>query len=375
LDSLLKSLLISISHIQALLKTFANSEYYSDDIEFEIYNTNLENFEKTISSDELTMPNELYALKGRQMILADLIEYILISRGSYSMASKKKEDKETYIRAIFYFVNMLMGFENITVDVGLRNKVLEELSSQISDISGEELYEELRKFRGKVGNKKGSEAPKKLDQYFDTLLPKTAGGLWHELLVNIFLIRGDYGYVIPLLLTQKLYGRDSHLVPPDFLLITKDKNIYGIEVGTKKEIQSGSFSLSTNIPTATIDTENSRTSDRCPICQKWIPFCDYTINTYSDFDKDIERAEVKCLKECNIFEEEDILNGKCNYTKYSRGETKKFTHQFTDNLHYHYRCVLNSLEEEERNKLIEAKDITAIKTHYPDYSGLEALKT
>ena len=90
----------------------------------------------------------------------------------------------------------------------------------------------------------------------------------------VFLIRTDIGYVIPLLLSQRLIGRKGSLIPPDFLVITYDKNLYGIEVGIKKEIQSGSFSLQSNIPTATIDTINSRSSDRCPICKRWIPFCE-----------------------------------------------------------------------------------------------------
>jgi hypothetical protein len=170
---------------------------------------------------------------------------------------------------------------------------------------------------------------------------------------------------------------DDHIVPPDFLIITSDKRIYGVEVGTKKEIQSGSFSLKTAIPTATIDTENSRTSDRCPICKRWIPFCPFVIETYSDLDKVIgKQEEVRCLKECTKYNPSEITMGKCHYTKYSRKQKKTlpFTHHvYATGHHYHYTCVLSKLSEDMREIVIEAEDSIALKTHYPYYSGLEVL--
>ncbi len=70
-------------------------------------------------------------------------------------------------------------------------------------VGSEELFEELVNFEGKVGlTDSESDASKQLNKYFDSILPKTAGGLWHELLVYIFMIRSNYGYVIPLLLTK-----------------------------------------------------------------------------------------------------------------------------------------------------------------------------
>ena len=124
------------------------------------------------------------------------------------------------------------------------------------------------------------------------------------------MLRNDLGVIVPLLLTQKFIGLSTVVVPPDFLIISKNKDIYGIEVGIKKEIQSGSFSLQTNIPTATIDTINSRVSDRCPICKKWITFCDKIIEDYSNVNLELgKNAKVKCLEYCTIFSEDEILNG------------------------------------------------------------------
>jgi len=187
------------------------------------------------------------------MILADFIEYIFLGRGYYAI--KKVEDKENFIKAILYFVNLLICYEEMTISDSLRKKYLKELAKNNFSIKKEEKYKELINFSGKIGlSEKDTDAPKKLNRYFDSFFPKTAGGLWHELLVYIFLLRNDIGYIIPLLLHQRILSGKKHIVPPDFLVITYEKDLYGIEVGTKKEIQSGTFSLQTNIPTATIDT-------------------------------------------------------------------------------------------------------------------------
>jgi len=272
-------------------------------------------------------------------------------------------------------VNILMCYETITVSDKLRRKVLEELGRKIPTIKDEDNCDELLKFRGDIGIS-GSKAETGLRRYFDKMLPKTAGGLWHELLVYIFLLRNDVGYIIPLLLTQRFIGYERNIVPPDFLILTHYKNIYGIEVGIKKEIQSGSFALQTNIPTATLDTINSRNSDRCPACSKWIQFCPHVINNYADFDKKIGNIQVKCLDECSVYSKEFILAGKCKYTKYSRkrAETKKHKHhKFANGYHYHYCCVLKRVEAQMKIKTINAEDATAIKTHFPYYTGLEEL--
>ncbi|ACV23978.1 hypothetical protein [Methanocaldococcus fervens] len=149
------------------------------------------------------------------MILADYIEYLFLGRGYYSV--KKKEDKSKFIKAILYFVNMLMRYDSLTVDVELRKKVLDELGRERPQITTEEEYERLKNFDGSVGLKKGeSDADDKLNRYFDTILPKTAGGLWHELLAYVFLLRNDVGYIVPLLLSQRLLSLEDHVVPPDF---------------------------------------------------------------------------------------------------------------------------------------------------------------
>lgn len=127
-----------------------------------------------------------------------------------------------------------------------------------------------------------------------------------------------------------------------------------------------------------MDTENSRTSDRCPICLRWIQFCPFVIEKYSDLDFKIEDPEVRCLDVCDRFSKEQISGGDCPYTKYSRGPTRREPrgmHQFADNLHYHYQCVLENLTGEERKIVIDSNDTIALKTHFPYYQGLENLNS
>ncbi|MCK4337207.1 MAG: hypothetical protein KAX11_04630, partial [Candidatus Aminicenantes bacterium] len=113
-----------------------------------------------------------------------------------------------------------------------------------------------------------------------------------------------------------------------------------------------------------------------PICKRWIPFCDFIISNYSDTEKEIKKAEIRCLEDCDLYSKEEISAGKCPYTKYSRNkaQTLEYTqHGYAGGLHYHYKCVLENVSEDIKNKMIEANDTVALKTHYPYYSGLEEL--
>ncbi len=380
MEEIFRKFRYSIGHLEILHQVFNKKANFLKDEELDCitYRENTKKFNKIVN--ELQLEDQLYSQYGRQMILADLIEYIYLGRGCYSMQQKSGEkqvqDKQLFVKLVLYLVNLLMTYETITVSKSLRSTFLKNLS-KIPGLKDEKYFGALLNHPGKIGlPKKITEGPSKLNDYFDTILPKTAGGLWHELLVFIFLLRNNIGYIIPLLLAQRLMSRDGYIIPPDFLIITYDKHIYGLEVGRKKEIQSGTFSLQTSIPTATVDTENSRNSDRCPICHRWIPFCDFVINKYSDFSYKIPKTEVRCLNECTLYSKGDIAKGSCPYTKYSRNTTKtrSYTqHQFADGLHYHYQCVLSNVQKSMKEQIILANDNIALKTHYPFYSGLDEL--
>lgn len=385
----------SILHLEILNDVFYDPVKHPDYVE--IY----DKLESLLNDHDKLFEKQLYGSKERQMILADIIEYIFNGRGYHFVTNAKKSKYKNhlseYIKMILYFVNLLMCYDSMTVDFESRRNFLERLESILPLDEDTNLFHALMEYEGKIAlpdkyvdfdyftdelierynlDNKDS-AKRKLSKYYDMLLPKTAGGLWHELLVYTFLIRYKLGYVIPLLLTQRfLHGGEKHLVPPDFLLLTDDKKIYGIEVGMKKEIQSGSFSLDSGIPTATINTIDSRSSDRCPICGKWILFCDQVINNYADLDFEINKSEIRCLNDCEYYDENDIINGFCPFTKYSRNraQTLEYTHhQFSNGYHYHYKCVLDTVDESMKNIIVENKDKIALKTHYPYYQGLESL--
>jgi hypothetical protein len=77
-----------------------------------------------------------------------------------------------------------------------------------------------------------------------------------------------------------------------------------------------------------------------------------------------------------VFNQEKIANGDCKYSKYSRKRAERLLHthhEFSNNYHYHYRCVLDSVSPETKQAIIDGKDSTAIKTHLPYYSGLNDL--
>jgi hypothetical protein len=381
MDELYKNFKYSIDHLATLHKTFVAEGNFSDNekLDYSIYRDNLAEFSHLAL--ELGIDKQLYDRDGRQMILSDIIEYIFLGRGYYAIESK--EEKQKFVQAIIRFVNLLMCYETMTISKNLRDKYLEKLVEKIPQIKDEEFFNELLNCNGNIGlplPQSASKEEKKINKYFDSLLPKTAGGLWHELIVYSFLLRNKIGHVIPLLLIQRIHSGESTLIPPDFLVISHDKRMYGIEVGTKQDIHKihiGTFSLQTAIPTATIDTINSRTSDRCPICKRWILFCDFAIKNYSNFDLKInkENFEIKCLSvNCGV-SKDDKLNGNCPYTKYSRSKIQSEfgNHDFATGLHYHYQCVLNNVSPQIRKKIIEAEDNTAIKTHFPYYSGIESL--
>ena len=381
MESLINKMRDALNHIKSLDDTFSDDQNYTtnEDVDVEaFYSKHKTKFEQLVG--DLEIEKELYGEEGRQMILADLIEYIFLGRGYYAISNTdSKEDKEKFIKCILHFVNMLICYEALTVDDNLRDNFLDSLEEAISSIEEENDFTDLKNYNGLVGVSGDDNAGRDLDKYFDSLLPKTAGGLWHELLAYIFMLRMDVGYILPLLLNQRLFSLDDHIVPPDFLIITKDKRVYGVEVGTKKEIQSGTFSLQTAIPTATLNTIDSRTSDRCPSCHNWIPLCDHVINEFSNLDKDIDdlpQGKIKCLEECEVYENDEIVNGECPYTKYRRQKRDTLDHSqhdYADNKHYHYRCVLNNVSDVMREEIIDAEDNTALVTHFPYYQGIEEL--
>lgn len=387
-----KSLSISAQHLVLLNQAFMERTNYSDEKDFEIYIENLQLVSDI--GDKIGLPEELYSYQDRQMKLADIIEYMFFSRGIFTLINNRnqliKQNIPYFLELIMRFVNLLMVYEIMTIDNKMRNAFLDTLSKGIKDVPMEEDFTSLRKWNKWVGLTE-KETPKGAPSaYFDSLLPKTAGGLWHEMLVYAFLLRFNVGYIFPLLLHQKVISLDQKLSPPDIIILHKKTNrYYGIEVGNLKERQSGGFMAPTGIPVIPLDTLNCRISDRCPTCKKWIGICPKVINDFSNCEYKIGRIEIRCLYDCDKYSLDEKLGGKCLYMKYY------------DKLHYHYRCLVNKEREGvisdiiskhriERSKLIEmiekkeknlpfepdnirSKKINYLITHYLWYPELSKL--
>ncbi|MFQ5602642.1 MAG: hypothetical protein ACE5HS_05185 [bacterium] len=387
-----EKLKILSEHLIILDNTFRSKSNYSLQRDYDIYEENLKRFEeiandrsikhvniKVCSSDkkatkkEVSFLDEIYHQDNRQMKLADMIEFLFFSRGIYFLIQSEKYFKSDripiFLELILRFVNLLMVYESLTVDAKLRRSFLDNLKSIIN---GEDGFDELYRWRGKVGlNKKNkdydSDAP---NPYFDSLLPKTAGGLWHEMLVFSFILKYNIGYIFPLLLNQKPISRTSKLSPPDLIILHhKTYRYYGIEIGNLKERQSGGFMAPSGIPVIPIDTLNARISDRCPSCQRWIGLCHKVIKDFSTIrenglDPD---NEIRCLTDCEYFSLEEKVDGKCLYMKF-RCKTKSINEietQYSDGNHYHYQCCLQG-----NNRL---KDAITKDKNYRDLEKLDVL--
>src|SRR5690606_11183591 len=173
------------------------------------------------------------------------------------------------------------------------------------------------------------------------ILPKTLG-MPKELIVFAELIRLKIGILIPLLLIQRIFGDRDPIAPPDFLIMKRNKEVYGIEVGYRKELQSRKFSIRTSIPTFAVDLKNNM-HNRCPSCGENILYCDVVIENYSRgrlediMEQRADGRKVFC-SDCRHFDE-----GNCIFSNYyGKLEGHNFAGkplESTKDRHYHTRCA------------------------------------
>jgi len=384
----------SLKHLEILNDIFLDKDNFSNVLDWQLYKENYAELSQILTN--INFHEKIYGEKGRQMILADIIEYIFFSRGIFSLIDGKtqliKGAVPKFIELILRFVNLLMLYEIMTTDNKIRKAFLLRLKEEIKEIENEKEFNKLLEW-GKWVGLTAKETPENApSSYFDSILPKTAGGLWHEMLVYAFVLRFNIGYIFPLLLHQKIISLDKKLSPPDLLILHKKTGrYYGIEIGTLKERQSGGFMAPSGIPVIPLDTLNCRISDRCPACKKWIGICPNVISNFSNPNHEIKRVEIRCLYDCDRYTLNEKIEGKCPYMKY-----------FYKKLHYHYNCLIDKkkqdvikdiiikhhLTEKElmtmlSNKEIKnlpcksndmrSKKINYLKTHYLWYSELSRL--
>ena len=346
MKSLIKNLNLAGKHLAAIDEVFrSNYPQYADT------STKLH---KLPFFEELR--REIYAggKKGgkygyaRQMILGDLLQYIFTGRGYY-FAVRGKEYRESFLKAILYTCNLVILMEDVSVDIKLRNLMLDTLRRSIGtpffeDDEQKELFDEIRQYKGRIIPDEGAD----YDSILDSMLPKRVG-LVPELLVYLHLVRKNYGYVVPLLHSQRLLGNQRYIVPPDFLLLRSKGEIFGIEVGGGKEQQIGSFSTITSIPvfTSGIGSFDQPQPYRCGKCNRWIIYCDEVINLCSQ-NKEPDKEYVDC-NNCSIYKNIDEATKKCPNIVY-HGKLLHDKGRYKGKyklLRYHYNCVKNAPEVKE----------------------------
>ncbi|MEM2352095.1 MAG: hypothetical protein QXT26_06785 [Thermoproteota archaeon] len=276
-----------------------------------------------------------YGQDGRQMILSDIFQHALVTRGYYFFF----ENREAYIKLLFYAANQLMLQENIIRNQPERKKLLDYLENISNQIPG--FFEgKDPEWRSKYEKCKTASredvigARKTLYRVIDSVLPKSMGNAT-ELLVFAYLLSSKIGYVIPLLEIQQAQtlNDETGVTPPDFLII-KDRKIFGCEVGAGpggvgKISQCNIFMEKTGIPVITVrvNPPGNNASYRCPICDKWILYCDRIIDEYSKRRiRDVNLQGIKC-QSCQNYNECDKI---MYFGRLKRGGEK---------LHYHYNCV------------------------------------
>ena len=72
------NLVRSVKHLHALHEVFSEKSNFEREKDWETYNENYEELNKLISSSDIKLFNQLYNEKDRQMILADILEYIFM---------------------------------------------------------------------------------------------------------------------------------------------------------------------------------------------------------------------------------------------------------------------------------------------------------
>ncbi len=346
---LLSKLGISVEHLMCLDEVFLehNDEYQRIDaiLNSDDFKPVYEEIAKEIYAGGKTGKNSRIKL-NRQMILGDVLEYIFSGR-AYYFAAKSSDNLKSFYKLIFYSVNQMLLYDTITVNPQLRRFYIEKLEE---NIPRDMLYE--KPGDENVANEiKGSDVmiwqegwTPAVGAFVDSILPKTLGAP-KELVVFAELIRLRIGIIIPLLLIQKIFGTRNPIAPPDFLILKSNKEIYGIEVGYDKELQSREFSIRTSIPTFAVDLRNHM-HNRCPKCGQNILYCDMVIDKYINGTLEDELTERNGQKrifcnECRMFD-----NGNCKFSNYyGRVDGVNFNGQPLQSMndrHYHAKCVIGA---------------------------------
>jgi hypothetical protein len=360
MKSALNRLVQCAQHLQAIDKFFVDnvSEYARNEDKLEGLGRYYEEFARQLYAGGRKEGRlDLGGRYHRGLILADLLTYAIFARGYY-VATASQEHRRAFVEIVLRVVNKLFLQENISTNPTLRNQLLDTVASLglenfYEDSEQQKRFAALRKFSGSIIWKEvGDEHYKNMDAN----LPKSRG-LAIEFLIYLYMLQRRFGFVVPLLLHQRLFALNESIAPPDFLVLKSDGRCFGVEVGSQKEGQSTGFMTKTSIPTITAELDNDQPF-RCPKCRGWITYCDRVVEDYS---KGLASSEpVQCAK-CKYFN-----RGKCSHiVLYGKapGETGK--------RRYHLSCVKDSdwaKELEKKKKLHEH-----LMVWYPTASSIDGI--
>jgi len=262
----------------------------------------------------------------RGMTLADLLTYTVFGRGYYVLTASD-DHRKAFTEIVMRISNKLLLQENISTNPKLRKGLLKALLSQnlpnfFENNEQKTKLEQLKDYNGHIiWGREGKEFYK----IMDSLLPKSRG-LAIEFLIYLYLINSRFGFVIPLLLHQRLITKGRSIAPPDFLVLKDDGRIFGIEVGFYKEDQNTKFVTTTSVPIVTAELDHDQPF-RCPQCQQWITYCDQVVENYSE----------------GVWTPNSFECGDCKYFNKGKCEDIIFFGEVPElekgKRRYHYRCV------------------------------------
>jgi len=372
---LLDKLGLSVKHLQCLDEVFRS--------ESQLYNQIEARMTHELGDGLKEISRELYAggkSRGglnRQMILGDVIEYIFTGR-AYYYAAKSNDNFKIFSKLVLYSVNQLLLFDTITINPLIRKHYIEKLEERIDPTilyekeGDQELANELKDSNVVIWQADWQ----RYDLFVDSILPKTLGAP-KELVVFLELIRLNKGLVIPLLLIQRLFGDGKAIAPPDFLLLKRNREIFGIELGYAKEGQSREFSVRTSIPTFGVDLAN-HLHNRCPKCGENILYCDTVIQKYADgtlWSALGPDGRFRCGADCSNFNGRFCTfanyygkyKGQCFYGAQKPDDDKK-------DMHYHASCVADGVYDYRgRERNIVEHHLTDFFAQIPQIEGVDSL--
>jgi hypothetical protein len=376
MDILLHKLGVSVQHLSILHQ--ALNANYSD---YREENRRIEALGIDIFARQLYAGGKVGFNVERQMILADIFQYIFVGRG-YFAAVESVGNMQKFIELLLRVANLLIMQENLSVDDTLRSVVIRKLEANIGENDFFEPgypavrddLDALKNYHGWIVGDVGTE----FENIFDSLLPKRVG-LAVELIVYAMLHLKKYGYVVPLLLSQKLIrggaqGRTAHavdyLAPPDFLLFREKGQVFGVEVGSAKDDQNTKFSIVTSIPLFSVRLGDHRQLQpfRCGKCGKWITYSSYVIQGLIDgavsTDVDSINADAFLRNELpNVAEKDLAFYGEATD---HNGTVRK--------LRYHYLCVREQQVVKDRVEGRTRHHTSGLILPVPIVKGLEILK-